>query len=54
MTRRTAEDVDDTMAEIQEQMDVANEINSAIASPLSGVDIFDDEVSWPGLCLAPN
>jgi len=34
--------VDDTMEEIREQMDIANEISDAIAQPLGG-EVFDDD-----------
>jgi len=34
--------VDDTMDEIREQMDIANEINDAIATPLGG-EVFDED-----------
>jgi len=36
--------VDDTMDEIREQMDIANEINDAISSPLGGEMMDDDEL----------
>jgi len=38
--------VDDTMEEIREQMDIANEINDAIAKPVGfGMEFDDDELS---------
>jgi hypothetical protein len=39
---RTIDKVDDTMEEIREQMDLAEEINNAIASPL-GADTVDED-----------
>jgi len=36
------DNVDDTMDEIREQMDIANEINDAISQPLGG-EVFDDD-----------
>jgi len=36
--------VDDTMEEIREQMDIANEINEAISSPLGGEMVDEDEL----------
>jgi len=36
--------VDDTMEEIREQMDIANEINEAISSPLGGETLDEDEL----------
>jgi len=38
----TVEDVEDTMADIQEQMDISKEIHDAIAQPLGG-ELFDDD-----------
>lgn len=38
----TIDDVDNTMDDIQEQMDIANEISDAIAQPLGG-DVLDDD-----------
>ena len=39
---RTVDQVDDTMDEIREQMEVANEISDAISQPLGG-ELFDDD-----------
>jgi len=36
------DNVDETMDEIREQMDIANEINDAISQPLGG-EVFDDD-----------
>jgi len=36
--------VDDTMEEIREQMDIANEINEAISTPLGGEVLDEDEL----------
>jgi charged multivesicular body protein 4A/B len=38
----TVDDVDDTMEEIREQMDIQNEISDAISQPL-GTDLFDED-----------
>ena len=40
----TIDKVDDTMDEIREQMDLANEINDAIAQPLGGEVIDEDDL----------
>lgn len=37
----TVDDVDDTMIDVREQMDLADEISTAISTPL-GSDLFDD------------
>ena len=41
LCHRTVDQVDDTMDEIREQMEVAEEIETAIAQPLGG-EVFDD------------
>lgn len=38
----TVDNVDDTMDEIREQMDIANEINEAISQPL-GAELYDED-----------
>jgi len=40
----TSEQVDDTMEDIREQMDLANELNEAISQPLGGEIIDEDEL----------
>jgi len=35
--------VDDIMDDIREQMDIANEISDAIAQPLGGTEVFDED-----------
>ena len=42
---RTIDDVENTMQDIQEQMDIANEMSDAISKPVGfGVDFDDDEL----------
>jgi charged multivesicular body protein 4 len=41
LSHRTIDDVDNTMEEIQEQMDIASEISTAISQPIGG-SIYDD------------
>jgi len=41
----TVEQVDDTMEDIREQMDLANEISDAISQPIPGQEFDDDELN---------
>ena len=42
MNNRSVDDVDDTMDDIRDQMDVANSISEAISTPL-GNEMFDED-----------